>query len=398
MKMIRAVIRSIVRPTFVGLLAVASVSAIQGCGDKKKKTSNDVTVKFKNIDTAAAMLTQQAQNPARNPAGNLSGMAPNRLDPAYVTQRSFTPVSLKFPVKRIVASGSNMDSATVYECPGSTAAECYVDFADKEAVAALVSKPVTVTYEEGKSPVINQFDVVVDPACGQANGERLYFDVLVKGTFQINGTTYYTTSTDPSGQVITSNASYYSAAAVTSSTCTMRWNLATPAPANTSGTIVSLFISIKDIVYGNSAVGDNQPFCKSGTGNGSSLCMFGYAVPYPYVGDGDPVIESFKITETTAGEYSGALGMVHTAKLNGVPVGAFQRGYFDGTSGYSTHCSAGSWLDAIKDNGDGSYKMTIALGDGRDPYELFSAFKFENHSGTCGTMDGGSYTYTATKL
>lgn len=364
---------------FVMLLISFLLPACSG----KKKVSNAVTVKFKNIDTSPALLADASEQFVGAVNGAMASLP-------YESQRSFTPVSFKFPIKRIAMSGTGMDYATVYECPGTTSAECYVDLADKAAVAALVSAPITVKYEEGKSPQVTQFQVMVDPSCDSGSMEP--FDVMVKGTFSVNGTTFYTSSTDPSGEPVTSDSSHYSAVGIPMTTCTMTWNLATPAPASAAGVVVSLFVSIKDIAFGNSAAASNSSMCAAGSTGSAAVCLQGYAVPFPYVGDADPQLESFKITEVA----TGYLGMVHTATYEGKPVGAFQRGYYDGTNVSISNCSDASWLGAINDNGDGSYQMTVDLGDRN--YALFDAFKFESHSGKCGNREGTKFDYTATKL
>ena len=193
---------------------------------------------------------------------------------------------------------------------------------------------------------------------------------------------------------MTNDANSYSEVPIPLSTCTMTWKLSNPAPADASGVVVSLFVSIKDIAYANSAgSAGNNPSCKSDANQQSAVCLNGYAVPYPYVGEADPVIESFKIRE----EGTGYLGMVHTATYAGKPVGAFQRGYFDGTSMAMTGCSSGSWLEGIIDNGDGSWKMNVALGE-QGSFTIFDAFKFENHSGSCSDIRGQKINYTATKM
>jgi len=184
-------------------------------GDGEKKTAN-ITVKIQNIDSGTGLYDLRSDS-----AISLTTEQP------YVTQRSFTPVSYKFPLAQIEMFGTDVTGGTVYKCPGATAADCLVDLADKSAVAALIKNPVPVTYLEGSDPKITKFEVTVDPTCGNGGGGMTQFNVMVKGTLSVGGTTYYTTS-QATEAVLTADQSKYSEVGVPMRTCTMSWYLPTP--------------------------------------------------------------------------------------------------------------------------------------------------------------------------
>jgi hypothetical protein len=289
---------------------------------------------------------------------------------------------------------------TVYQCPGKTAKDCLVDFADKTAVANMIKEPIAVTYKEGSDPRIVRFEVIVDPACDNG-GSQSKFDVMVKGTISVGGTTYYTTSSD-STTYLSTDQSKYSEVGVSMSTCMMNWYLPSPVPVGgqvdengtASGSVtVSLFVTVKDAAWANPAsINDNPPCVSKANGAGSFVCA-SMAVPYPYVGTANPTVESYKITEAS----NGNLAVVHLAMSGSEALGAFTRPYFDGTAMGSSSCKAGSWLKSLAKNSDGSFKFTIDMGNNQT-FDLFDAFKMANHSGTCRQQDGATYAYVATKM
>jgi hypothetical protein len=365
-------------------LTVTLILMINGCGDDKKKSksaTSNITVKMQNIDSTAALT--------------LANDSPNPLltDSQYTTQRSMTPVSFKFPIKRIMFTGNNV-VGTVYECAGTTSDECLVDLADKEAVKNLIPKPIAVEYAVDSSPTISGFSVTVDPACD--SGSTTSFNVKVKGTISVNGTTYYTTASE-TGKVMTSLVTNYTSVDVPMSTCTMTWQLPEAIPADKADIVINLFVSTKDVVWANtSRTTTNNACVKASVSadllNGSFVCA-GLAVPFPYVGTADPTIESYKIIENT----TGYLGSVHLATYQALPIGAFVRPFFDGSAEGETGCKTGSWLKSIDQVRDGTYSIVIAA-DGTNNFEMYNAFKLASHTGTCKDFNGNSYGYSAVKL
>ena len=344
---------------------------LMGCA--KKTTTTPVTIQMKNIDAVRSLLKSPSENESKNTSKTRSNI------------RTFTPSVFKFPIKRITLVGSGgLETATVYECSGTTAAECLVDLADPVAVSALIPNPVSVTYEVGSTPTITGFQVTVDPTCD--SGSMTPFDIKVKGSYQIAATTYYTTNSQAT--LFSTSESDNEEVGVGTSTCTMNWDL--PSPASVTGTdqTISLFVTVKDLAYGDHSASNAQPFCESkGT---SSLCVPGLAVPYPYVGAGNPTMTSYTLNEAGVGK-----ARVHMAILDSTPVGAFIRPVFDGSFAEASHCYAASWLDSFVDNGDSTYQFNVA--EGSYNWELFNAFQLANHSGTCKSRDQlSTYNYSAT--
>jgi hypothetical protein len=363
-------------------LGLFSGFLLQACGDSDsaKSKTNSVTVKMQNIDSATSLLLD-----ALSP----NGSALSLLEQPHVTQRSFNPVSFKFPIKQIDMFGTDVTGGVVYECAGTTATECLVDMADKDAVAALIKEPVAVTYKEGTTPKISRFEVQLNPGCGDGNSS---FNVEVKGTMDVAGVTYYTTSTE-TGKVLTTDASKYSYVYIPVSTCMMSWQLPTEVAVDQADVAVSLFVTVRDVAWGNPASANNNPGCKSeSSGAGSFVCL-DLAVPYPYIGTADPKVESYKITDTDTGN----LAVVHVATYQSQAIGAFTRAYFDGTAMGASNCKAGSWLKSLNKNSDGSFKFEIAEGNNQS-FVLFPEFKMANHSGTCTNKSGTSQAYSAEKL
>jgi len=354
----------------LGLLGLLLISC------SKKTATTTVSIQMKNIEPVRTQLNDREDMNEELEAETRS------------TIRTFTPTVFKFPIKKITLIGSGgLESSTIYECSGTTAENCLVDLADPTAVANLIPNPVTVRYEEGGSPVITGFQVQVDPTCD--SGSMTPFDIKVKGSYSITGTSYYTTNSQAT--LFSTNAGDNEEVGVSSSTCTMTWNLPSPAAVTGSNVTISLFVTVSDIAYGDYSASNSAPTCKSKST--SSVCVPGYAVPYPYVGTGDATLSTFTLTQAGVGK-----ARVHAAMLNSSsPVGAFTRPYFDGSFAQTSNCYSASWLDSLVANGDNTYQFNIA--EGGYTWQLFSAFNLVSASpGTCkDRFTSTTYSYTAVK-
>jgi hypothetical protein len=261
--------------------------------------------------------------------------------------------------------------------------------ADKSAVAALIEKPVAVTFKEDTTPKITRFEVTLNPECESGNSS---FNVEVKGTMDVAGVTYYTTSTE-TGKLLTTDVTQYSYVSIPISTCGMSWQLPTAVAVDQTDVAISLFVTVRDLAWGNPASTNDNPACISDSNGAGSFVCVDLAVPYPYIGTADPKVESYKIKDTD----TGYLAMVHVAIQDSQAVGAFTRTYYDGTAIGASNCKAGSWLKSLEKNSDGSFKFEIAEGDDQS-FVLFSEFKMENHSDVCTNKSGIAQAYSAEKI
>lgn len=82
--------------TRIMTFAFFSSLMIQGCSDKDSDgtKTNAVTIKMLNIDSSTNLVD--------SPVTSHSPLS--FIEQPYVTQRSFTPVSFKFPIKKLICS------------------------------------------------------------------------------------------------------------------------------------------------------------------------------------------------------------------------------------------------------------------------------------------------------
>lgn len=242
-------------------LVSLSLSLQSGCSPAKSKKSGSATVA---IDVA---LLQIAANPLL--------LVDSGSDSFF---KSFTPESLKVPITRIDVGGDGV-SGNVYTCPGTTAEECLVDLADKEAVAALsASATISLPASEDTPTGTITYIGVNQGFDNGTNGPR-----IIKGSASIHGTTYYTTTA--STDLLSDAASDYGPLTVSMGSGYRSFNLPTPATVRDGESLTaSVFFSIDMAAY-MGLTGREE--CASA--NGESVC-FDPSWPVGYIGKDDPTV------------------------------------------------------------------------------------------------------------
>lgn len=302
---------------------------------------------------------------------------------ASSTASSFTPTSIKIPIRAINLMRDDGDDGVVYSCEGETDSECLVDIADTSALEAL-------TEEALSSIPVGTYNKIQVATCEQDGGS---YDAYVKGSTTISSTTYYTSSgSDP----LTTSSGSLDYAKVSFSGCSAEYTLPSELTLNTGDSIqISLFIALENIAWGELSTSTIPSGCINGTSN--SVCL-SYPHVVPYVGSTTPSLETYYVDDTADGGTAGGQILLIIDSEDNI-LGGFARRLFDSTSG-ATFGTYDTPLKTTIDNGNGTYTVEATGDSATGPgYIKFSAFERATHSGSYTTPinSGGPHTYTATK-
>jgi|GEM_PF-1282075 len=191
------------------LTATVLALTVTGCG-KKKDDEGTATVgaKMRTTGTTSGLALGALMKSADTPA------IKELLVAGSLTANSqFNLESFKVPIFRVnlvtglSGTGYSGTSPNFYTCPGSTAADCYVDLASATTVDNLLKTggDGSVSVDDDKT-----YEGAALEFCGDNAGGT--FNMLVKGSAELGGVTYYTnaasalSTTGPSEEVAISAA------------------------------------------------------------------------------------------------------------------------------------------------------------------------------------------------
>jgi hypothetical protein len=338
--------------------------------------------------------------------------------------QSFTPESFLLPVDSILMTNIDPNAGTgyqgggsIYQCPaaalnhpppaaamdagstegGATAAadggagDCYVDMADNSALAALFSHPADVPP--------GQYNAIVVANCEHQGS----FVAKLKGTVNLGGTTYYTTSGRAGQPVLSTSRSDYDYLSITYAGCSGALRLAQPVDVHAGDAItVSAFFTLADLAW---VLPDNTGLggCVDRPYHTQNVCS-GLPALIAYVGASAPALRTFLITEDlTDTSASKAGGEVLLLSQGEVPFSGFLRRWYSPTAVVPS-VSYDIPLRSVVSNGSSdSGAPTFSLTSYGDPAEdttkfraRWPAFEMATHEGTMLTADGsGSVSYRA---
>ena len=164
------------------MLASIFALTIAGCGKKKEdEGSANVGAKVRTAGPASgiALTAFKAVTKELNLAGSLTANS------------SFNLESFKVPIYRVnlvtglSGTGYNGTSPNFYTCPGSTDADCYIDLASSADVDNLLKTG-------GDGSINVDEDKTYEGAALEFCGGGTSFQMLVKGSAELGGETYYT--------------------------------------------------------------------------------------------------------------------------------------------------------------------------------------------------------------
>lgn len=332
-------------------------------------------------------------------------------------ESSFTPQSFVMPIYSIrLALGFNVN-VPLYTCtPGSggaaapiadagdagTFGDCMIDMADAQVLETLFSQPAAIPP--------GTYDRIVIGTC-ESNSA---FVAKVKGSVDLEGTTYYTTSGTP---VLSDNPADLGYASINYSGCGNEVMLPQPVTINAGDAItVSAFFTLQNLswVLGNFSPGLGG--CAEAPASSFNVCS-GLPVLVAYIGATAPTLESYFITEDVD-DLAGAkaAGQVMILSSDGEPFSGFLRRVYSHDSlntlvsydvplreiskNSSEPGDAGVSLDAsvpdaaVSDAGVSASYDIYSIGDpaqDASKYRVrFPRFELGDHTGTMFTTNGTS--------
>jgi hypothetical protein len=345
----------------------------------------------------------------------MSAAVPARAAPG---ESSFTPTSFVMPVFNVMLSHGLTVNVPLYSCadaarsaapigdagdagapiPGAPGNDdCLVDMADQSALDNLFAGAIDIPP--------GTYDSVVVGTCRES-GE---FMARVKGTVDLEGQTYYTTSTE---SVLSTDSADQGYSSITYAGCGMTVPLAAPITVTADQAItVNAFFTLQDLSWVLDNYSPGLGGCATiAPAHGQSVCS-GLPVLVGYVGDAAPVLEAYYITEDPNDLLaSKAPGQVMLLTSGGEPFSGFLRRVYSHDS-VSTGVSydvplrevnknsadpgdAGSDAAAGLDAGTLSTYDVIAIGDPKEDltkYRVrFPRFVLGDHTGTFFTANGAS--------
>jgi hypothetical protein len=255
---------------------------------------------------------------------------------AATGESSFTPTSFVMPIYSIMLARGLTTNVPVYSCrasaappaPGNDAGpsaaiaapggDCLVDMADETALANLFREPANIPP--------GTYDSIVVGTC-ESNSA---FVAKLKGSVDIGGTTYYTTSGVP---VISPDPADLDYTSIHYSGCGNTVRLPAPLTVGVGDTItVSAFFTLQNLswVLGNFSPGLGG--CADAPGGGFNVCS-GLPVLVGYIGAAAPVLSTYYVTEDPEDvQASKAAGQVLLLSSGGEPFSGFLRRVYSATS------------------------------------------------------------------
>jgi len=329
-------------------------------------------------------------------------------------------LSLKYPIGSIslsgeppagqTASASGNSSMLVYACPGANNDACLVDLAGT-ALSNLLANAPTLDATAGTYSQVN-----ISPCF--ANGKSSDVRVKLKAQATIDGTEYFTnaekglSTTGPAEEVTFSPRSgcgsvkYLTKNIVIGSedikSVTRPVDDKTPAVEKVTGTLkeelnLSLYFDLANAVIAAGPSTNAQAametsdgdFCKGqGTRVNAYVCI-NFPEIVGTVDKGTPTLTRMLVNGNTIwGFYSNS---------DGVPFGAYQRGYLNGFYTQDPEFLVGSMFERFEVNADNSVSMK-QYDDNQNRHIKVQNFKLANHSGTYTRGNGAPIAYTAEKL
>jgi hypothetical protein len=289
--------------------------------------------------------------------------------------------------------GPGNGGADLYTCPHSGETDlddagapvmpedaCLVDMADNNALASLFAH--TIDIHPGT------YDTVLVSLCA-ANGATGYSS-YVKGSVELNGTTYYTAS---GTQVLTTNAAQQGYVRVEYAGCASGVPLPEPVTVADGDEVnINAFFTLKNIAWAQLS-GNGPGGCTLNAENTLKVCT-SYPIPVTYVGATSPKLETLYVTEDqldlTAAKAGGQM-LLLLDQANHV-FGGFSRRLYSASS-VQPSVNYDTAIRSVEDNAPApGYRITTWGGGSQEmPIEFyirFPAFLPETHDGELERANG----------
>jgi len=397
------------KPMFVTTSTAFLLVSLLACGKSKNSGSSNAKIK--------PTLTRIAKDNYAKPI--VTGQ--NLVAALGATKTTDVKIlSLKYPIGSIslsgeppagqTASASGNNAMLVYACPGSTNEACLVDLAGT-ALANLLANAPTLDATEGTYSQIN-----ISPCF--LNGESSDVRVKLKAQATIEGVEYFThaekglSTTGPAQEVTFSPRSGCGSARfltrkivigkddIKSVNRPVDENV--PAEEKVSGPLqeelnLNLYFDLANAVI---AAGpstspqaametSNGDFCKGQGNRTNAFVCINFPEIVGTIDKGTPTLTRMLVNGATIWGFY--------ANSDGVPFGAYQRGYVNGFYSQDPEFLVGSMFERFQVNADKSVSMK-QYDDRQNRHIKVENFKLSTHSGNYTRGNGSPVPYTAEQL
>ncbi len=306
-------------------------------------------------------------------------------------EQSFTPAEIQFRVESIIISTEISggvpagDMLTLYEC---TSGDCFLSLMDsifldnKKALKQIKSEDyryVTVT---------------------SCSGNETNFKSKLKGNVSINGTSYYTHSTEGLLEQFASTPAQDVDVLFTQ--CRFYYELQSDLVISDSlESQLTLFMDLSNIAWGRQGVQTMESGCFQGE-KGSDDLVFSVCMGVPHMipisATASPTITKFQIhNKGEAANTAGGELVFFMDKDNNV-LGGFSRRIFSSTSKPTVIPEFDMSMKRVTMNANGTYTISTFGSNFNSTFLNFSQFTFNTHENeTYSNSEGTSFSYVAVK-
>jgi hypothetical protein len=265
-------------------------------------------------------------------------------------ENSFTPTSFVMPIYSIMLTHGLTVNVPLYTCtPGTPAPpppsgdagpsdagpapadaggarDCLVDMADATALHNLFAVPADIP--------AGTYDSIVVQNCRPGDHA---FDAKVKGSVDLEGTTYYTSAGTP---VISTDPADLGYSSINYAGCGGTVALAAPLTVHEHDAItVSAFFTLQNLSWVLDNLSPGLGGCAVAPAHAQSVCS-GLPVLVAYIGAAAPVLDSYYITEDPQDlSATTAAGQVMLLSSGGEPFSGFLRRVYSHDSQLNPHVS-----------------------------------------------------------
>lgn len=272
-------------------------------------------------------------------------------------------MSIRVPLRGIYIEGINGSGERVVgsfrDCTPSSTEDCRVDIADAASLEKVFTSP-------GSIPIGTYTKLTV-----QTCKDEAVYTAQVKGSVELGGVDYYTSSTQSSP--LSQDIAALSYVTLTYHGCQRDYALPRDLSVTKDALIdLSLFFPVKNVAWAGLNGGAISEGCLASTTNQESVCM-GYPDAIPYVGKTAPKLEAYAISEppNAVETASGLILLIFDS--NDDLLGGTTRRYYSEDS-ISSHTNFVTPLWIYDRNSDGSYHLENFGSTATTSYAIFPSF------------------------
>lgn len=386
----------------VGLSLFLSVVAT-GCGSDSASETGTVTPELQRIGaiTGSNLMLQTRLQAASNP----------HLLVAVPVNSDITVETLKLPIKGISLKNSTSGSEqAIYECSGTTDAECQVDLASGSALTNLLSSSLN---SASGSVAADTYDYIRINYC-QDGASSYTAKLKAKGNTDsaAPGTVVYYTKTG--SENLTTVAGEYGEVEISFAGCLVDYPIPSPVTVTKDSTVALKLLfhgyGIARFGVGDGTLhgagtdacgGDGCTWRSTPYANGTFAAL-NYLQVVPTIDTGTPTTEFYRVSRHLSGQTDNMVGLIGLIfNSSSQYVGGFMRSYYDTVTGVS-NTSFGGAVGTFAETSSGVYTLATSAPSASPstPFLTISAFQRVSSQTalTCTDYEGQTFECDMTKI